>query len=514
MHMKKYFLFVLLAMFLVGCDNYPSGGDSDDDGGGSNKSYVVTGEAKDVTYKSVTLYGEVNVEIADYDEIEWGVMYSTDMDELEDRNGVMVACDDALIENAYRVELSDLVSETQYYYCAYINLNNKQYKFGSIKNFTTLEAPEFGANIEDGCYVVGEACPIKSIDDQDAMLVQMAQGVNGELVYSNFLWEESKRNGMWEKYIWLEANKEFELILKEGNNITHFGADLSLQPLYVDVGEMILGYKGYVGADQKMMVSETGFYHIVADFNRDYALDRPQIVILPVDWSVSGDMNSWGVTEAEVDVISTTEIVWTWENQALGINGHFFKFRDTNSGWRAFLDDDYVISTLTSLGENGRNGGDDIYIGESGVYTIKLTYNLVAGDIENSYSYEIIKTSDVTPLDYSACVLEVVGSAVVDQYGTYPDETWSWGNVFPMGTPSLDGYTYKWEVVVELAAVDGFKVRTKDYQDQGDIPSFDIGMYGQFSSNAYVDVAGRYVVTALVNAITDEKSLIVTPYYW
>ena len=133
-------------MFLVGCDspnaNYPSGGDSDDDGGGSNKSYVVTGEAKDVTYKSVTLYGEVNVEIADYETIEWGVMYSADKDELEDRNGIMVVCDDALIENAYRVELSDLVSETKYYYCAYINLNNKQYKFGETKEFTTLATPK------------------------------------------------------------------------------------------------------------------------------------------------------------------------------------------------------------------------------------------------------------------------------------------------------------------------------------------------------------------------------------
>ena len=146
--MKKFLSFALLVMFLVGCDspnaNCPSGGDSDDDGGGgsNNKSYVVTGEAKDVTYKSVTLYGEVNVEIADYETIEWGMMYSTDKDELEDRNGVMVACDDALIENAYRVELSDLAPETQYYYCAYINLNNKQYKFGETKEFTTLAAPK------------------------------------------------------------------------------------------------------------------------------------------------------------------------------------------------------------------------------------------------------------------------------------------------------------------------------------------------------------------------------------
>ena len=145
--MKKYFLFALLAMFLVGCDspnvNNPSGDGSDTDNeGSSNASSVVTGEAIDVTHKSATLFGEVNVEISDYDEIEWGVMYSSDKDELEDRNGTMVVCDDALIENAYRVELSDLVSETQYYYCAYINLNNKQYKFGETKEFTTLAAPK------------------------------------------------------------------------------------------------------------------------------------------------------------------------------------------------------------------------------------------------------------------------------------------------------------------------------------------------------------------------------------
>ena len=146
--MKKYFLFALLAMFLVGCDspnaNYPSGGDSDDDGGGSNKSYVVTGEAKNVTYKSVTLYGEVNVEIADYETIEWGMMYSTDKDELEDRNGVMVACDDALIENAYRVELSNLVSETKYYYCAYVNLNNNFSCTIVIDHTICLTLNEFG----------------------------------------------------------------------------------------------------------------------------------------------------------------------------------------------------------------------------------------------------------------------------------------------------------------------------------------------------------------------------------
>jgi hypothetical protein len=139
--MKKSFFFALLAVLLVGCDQPVPDNPSGDGDSTTTPSAVVTGEAKDVTHYSVTLYGEVNVEIADYETIEWGMMYSTDKDELEDRKGIMVACDDALIENAYRVELSDLVSETQYYYCAYINLNNKQYKFGETKEFTTLAAP-------------------------------------------------------------------------------------------------------------------------------------------------------------------------------------------------------------------------------------------------------------------------------------------------------------------------------------------------------------------------------------
>ena len=132
-------------MFLVGCDspnaNNPSGGDSDDDGGSNSKSYVTTGDAKDITYKSATLFGEVNVEISDYDEIEWGVMYSTDKAELESHLGTKVLAEGALQEDMYSVSVAGLEAETKYYYCAFVFLNEKQYKYGSVKSFTTLEKP-------------------------------------------------------------------------------------------------------------------------------------------------------------------------------------------------------------------------------------------------------------------------------------------------------------------------------------------------------------------------------------
>ena len=143
--MKKYFsffFFTLLAMFLVGCDspnaNNPSGGDSDE-GGSNSKSYVTTGDAKDITYKSATLFGEVNVEISDYDEIEWGVMYSTDKAELESHLGTKVLAEGTLQEDMYSVSVTGLEAETKYYYCAFVFLNEKQYKYGSVKSFTTDE---------------------------------------------------------------------------------------------------------------------------------------------------------------------------------------------------------------------------------------------------------------------------------------------------------------------------------------------------------------------------------------
>ena len=133
-------------MFLLGCDtpnvNYPSDDNLVDDGSSNNKSYVVTGAATDITHKSVTLFGEVYVECSDDETLEWGMMYSTDKDKLEARNGVRVVCDDALIEKQYRIELSDLAPETKYYYCAFVLVNNPDnpdFKCGSIKSFETLQ---------------------------------------------------------------------------------------------------------------------------------------------------------------------------------------------------------------------------------------------------------------------------------------------------------------------------------------------------------------------------------------
>lgn len=367
--------------------------------------------------------------------------------------------------------------------------------------------------VEDGFYAVGEACPVKSVNDANAVLAQMSQGINEVLMDQQGLpWDESKRDGMWEKYIWLEANKEFELILKEGEQTTIYGANLEQQELTTD-GSPLLGYKGSLVIGQKMQVTESGLYHIVLDLNKDGALDltgKEQIIVAPVTWGISGDCNGWGMTETTPDIKSATEIVWTWENQEFSAGGKF-KFKDAKSSWKIVLDDAGAVKAHTNLGTDCQNGGADIVVENSAIYKITLTYTLAKGVIANSYKYTIEKTADVTAKDYSACVLELVGNAIAEQEGAVADaSSWNWGNVYSMGTPSVSGKIYTWNAVgVKLLAAGGFKARTEGAQAQGDIAAFDLGLDG---GDATVAADGLYVVTVTIDAATDAKTLTITPY--
>ena len=144
---------------------------------------------------------------------------------------------------------------------------------------------------------------------------------------------------------------------------------------------------------------------------------------------------------------------------------------------------------------------------ENGYYNVTVIID--AANETKTLTYELTKTVDVAARDYSACVLELVGSAVAEQEGATADTAWSWGNVYTMGTPSVDGTVYTWEVSgVKLLATGEFKVRTENAQAQGDISSFDLGMNG---GNAKVEADGLYVVKVTIDAATEAKTLEVTP---
>ena len=141
--MKKFFTLAIcaVAVLFAGCEqNEPS----NDKGSSSGSSYVVTGEAEDITSNSAVVYGEVKVNISEYDAVEYGVLYSVDKNEVESRSASKKWSSVDLQDEEYSVSLSGLSAETKYYYCSFVYLNEKQYKYGEIKSFTTLDGPQTG----------------------------------------------------------------------------------------------------------------------------------------------------------------------------------------------------------------------------------------------------------------------------------------------------------------------------------------------------------------------------------
>ena len=128
--MKKLCSLVIciMALLFAGCEpNAPA-----------TSSKVETGAASDITTKSVVLHGVVNVDISQYEDVEFGMMVSEDKAELNARDGEMYKAK-VLIGKDFELTLNGLSPETKYYYCAWVFLNNTQYEFGVIKEFVTIK---------------------------------------------------------------------------------------------------------------------------------------------------------------------------------------------------------------------------------------------------------------------------------------------------------------------------------------------------------------------------------------
>ena len=125
---KLFYLFtILFAALFAACEKDEPG----------IPSKVETGAAENITSTSATLKGMVNVDIIDYEEIVFGVLYSTKAEELAtlaapSKNGLV------LVGNEFKVEVTDLTAETKYYYRAYVMLNTLQILLGDVKEFATL----------------------------------------------------------------------------------------------------------------------------------------------------------------------------------------------------------------------------------------------------------------------------------------------------------------------------------------------------------------------------------------
>lgn len=124
----KVFLLLLLIALLITCKK-------DSDKGTSDK--VITISAIDITNSSALLIGEIDVKCAAYKSVECGILISEDKSKVNVYEGEKFSCE-KLISNTFFVEVTGLKYGTNYYYCAYLILNDIQHKYGAINSFKTI----------------------------------------------------------------------------------------------------------------------------------------------------------------------------------------------------------------------------------------------------------------------------------------------------------------------------------------------------------------------------------------
>ena len=261
---------------------------------------------------------------------------------------------------------------------------------------------DFSEIVLDGFYVYGDATGSDKVVSANAMAAGYNEAVEGKPL----------RPGMYEKYIWLEADKEFALIENSAGNMTFYGANLAEVNYgydendpncknFADNPNMIIQQgKLIIGEDApKMKVKEEGLYHIVLDNNTQGDLaDGAQFIVQKANWGVRGGMNGWGYTAGEMTMNEDGSITYTWADQNLAANGEF-KFASCN-GWKINLDVDGKVKAEVGLGLlEGKlhHTGGNIVAGEKpGLYKITLTYKAKAGALADSFSYTVELTQEST----------------------------------------------------------------------------------------------------------------------
>jgi len=322
----------------------------------------------------------------------------------------------------------------------------------------------------DGFYVAGPATGSDEIKPECVM----AAGFNEV--------DKAVREGMYEKYIVLEADKDFYLLYNDGGNKTRYSAELAefvtpLEENYTDNPEKVLKGKMIEGESAPAMkVAKTGLYHIVLDLNKAGDLKEPQILLLDAsDFGVRGGMNSWGFTSSDPKVTEFTNdgITFTFKDQELAKNGEF-KFA-TGNYWKVTLDDAGKVKAETSLAEGMTLNGANIKVEKGGLYDITLTFKLAQGAFDKSFSYTAVCTKESTAPEN----MYMIGS----QWGN-----WTWDDA---GVAEL----------VPVYGAPGYFWITRYFQAGGEFKFCAVkawnGDFGDNGNNIKIDDAGFY--TILVN---------------
>ncbi len=273
--------------------------------------------------------------------------------------------------------------------------------------------------IEDGFFVAGPATGSEELQAKYAMVAGFNE--NGK----------KTRDGMYEKYIVLEKDKDFYLLLNEAGESVRYSATLETFNPGLSTGEGFAEnpnydtYRGQLEIGNEglaMRVPKTGLYHIVLDLNIDAEapLDYEQILVAPCEFSISnGD-------KAMELAVNGDKYTWTYtgSNATAGQN---FKFRHC-LGWKITLDEGGLVKAETSFGlaDNGISitplGGADIPYPTGENFTISLTFQAKPGAHSESFSYNIEGATVVEPKDWTLGIKGVLYAGVMPEWdGAFAD---------------------------------------------------------------------------------------------
>lgn len=357
----------------------------------------------------------------------------------------------------------------------------------------------------DGFYIYGEA-----VGTQEFLAVnQMAAGSNEV--------NKQLREGMYEKYIWLEANKDLRLVENSAGNKIFYGAELAEVNYGYDINDpdcknfadnpnmKILAGQMIVGESAPaMQVKETGLYHIVLDNNYVGDLDYPQIIIQRAKWGVRGGMNGWGFTEAEESVNADGSVTYTLTEQELATAGEY-KWASCH-GWKINLDVDGAVKAEVALGlTEGKlsNTGGNIAVTDAGLYTLTLTWKPASGAVADAFTHtqELTGTIDLPTEMY------MTG----DAFGA-----WTWGSEGIVSLTPVHSETGKFWAVRYLEGGKGIKFSSINVKDDwskafGSLTTNEGDFTSDKDGNAVVATSGLY--TMIVDTKNAKLSILPAQIY-
>ncbi|MBR5829868.1 MAG: SusF/SusE family outer membrane protein [Tidjanibacter sp.] len=298
-----------------------------------------------------------------------------------------------------------------------------EYVYFTLADGTVITIPisaendePISANISDldNFYIYGDA-----VGTNELLPINQLHSAYNEVTYAI-------RTGMFEKYLWLEADKDFfiggyydgkKVVCNAELESVNFGYNWD-DPNCMNFADnpdmkILAGILGIASDATPIRVNESGMYHIVLDNNAVGDLEHPRIVIHRAKWGIRGGMNSWGFTEAEEIRNADGSVTYTLANQEIwagyGNNYHNgFNFASC-FGWKINLDYTGLVKANVTLGvdEYGNLSeiGESIILHESGIYTIKLTWHPTAGDNSDAFTYTILLMEKYCPIPESMYII-------------------------------------------------------------------------------------------------------------